>query len=84
MLLSKKCLPTDSIYNLCLGVAKESGIINTKSPSVEYLAEIKLETDDFQGSMVDVSEQIENRSDSSELSQHVDKFGENLSGTYCY
>ena len=31
-------------------------------------------------SMVDVSEQIENRSDNSELSQNVDKLDENVSG----
>ena len=34
--------------------------------------------------MVDVSEKIENNSDSSELSHNVDKFGENLSGSYYY
>ena len=70
---------------MLLGVTEESGRISTKSPSVEYQAEVKLETDDFQGSLVDASEQIENRSDSSELSQNVDKLGEHLSGTYyCY
>ena len=32
--------------------------------------------------MVDVSEHIKNRSDSSELLQNVDKFGENVTGSY--
>ena len=32
--------------------------------------------------MVDVSEQIENKSDSSELSQFVHKFDGNVSGRY--
>ena len=59
-------------------------MISTKPPSVEYQTEIKFEPDHFQGSMVDGSEQIENTTDNSELSQNVDKFGENLSGTYCY
>ena len=49
-----------------LGVTTESGIVNTKSPSAEYLAEIKLEPDNFVDSMVD----------------NVHEFGENLSGSY--
>ena len=67
-----------------LGVTTESGIVNTKSPSAEYLAEIKLEPDNFQSSTVDVSEQIENKSYSSDYSQNIDKIGENLSGIYYY
>ena len=34
--------------------------------------------------MVDVSEQIENKSDSTELSQNVDNLGVNVSGNFYY
>ena len=34
--------------------------------------------------MVDVSEQIEYKSDNSEISQYVDNICDNVSGSYCY
>ena len=42
---------------------------------------IKLEPDDFCGFTGDVSEKIKNSSDSSDLPQNVDKFGENVTGS---
>ena len=67
---------------LFIAVTKESDVITTKSTVNEHQDEIKLEPDYFYGSMVDVSEQIEDKSDSSELSQNVDKLSENISGRY--
>ena len=58
--------------------------VSTKQSSIGDGAEIKLESDDFHDSMVDVSEQIENKSDSSVLSQNVEKFSENVSGSLNY
>ena len=48
------------------------------------LLDIKVESDDFHDSMVDVSKQIENNSDNSELSQNLDKFDENIASRYYY
>ena len=59
----------------------ESDKISTKLPSDQDLTVIKLEPDDVHESMVDISEQIENKSDDSELSQNVDNFGENVAGS---
>ena len=59
----------------------ESDKISTKLPSDQDLTGIKLEPDDVHESMVDISEQIENKSDDSELSQNVDNFGENVAGS---
>ena len=69
---------------LFVAVTKESDKITTKSSVNEYQGEIKLEPDDFYGSMVDVSEQNEDESDSSDLSQNINKIGENVSGRYYY
>ena len=77
-------LAYDSYSNLFIAVTKESDEISTKSPSNEDILEIKLEPDDFCNSIVNVSEQIENNSDCTELAQNVDKFGGILSGSYCY
>ena len=59
----------------------ESDKISTKSTSNKNVAEIKLELDDFNSSMVDefnncmVSAQIENNCKISELLQNIDQFG---------
>ena len=62
----------------------ESDKINTKSSYVESIPNIKLEPDNFHDSMVDVSEQTENTCNSSESSQNVHKFPENVLGNYYY
>ena len=67
-------------HHLFVAATKESDKITTKSSNNEDGAEIKLEPDEFHDSMVDVSEQIENKSGSSELSPNVVKFDENVSG----
>ena len=48
------------------------------------MTEIKLEPDDFQESIVNISEQTEATSDSSELSQNIDKYCRNKTGKFCY
>ena len=65
-------LAYDSYSNLFIAVTKESDEISTRSPSNEDILEIKLEPGDFCNSIVNVSE------------QNVDKFGDILSGSYCY
>ena len=74
-------LTPDSNSKLLVDITKESDKLSTKS-SIKYLAENNLDSDDFHGSMVDVSDQIKNNSDSFELLQNVEQFGENVSGTY--
>ena len=54
-------------YKIFVAVTKESDKIITKSTSNEDVPEIKLEPDGFHDSMVDVSEGIDNNSDSFEL-----------------
>ena len=78
------CLITNCNSNFCIDVTKESNKIRTKPSSNEDSTEIKLEPDDLNDSMVDASEQIENKSDSSELSQNVEIFDEHLSGNFYY
>ena len=58
--------------------------MSARSSSNEGIVVIKLEPDDLHDSMVDVSEQIENNSDTSELLQNVDKCCENESDSYYY
>ena len=48
--------------------------ISTNLSSNEDIVEIKFEPDEFHDSINDIPEQIENKSDSSELSQNVEKF----------
>ena len=48
------------------------------------MTEIKLEPDDFQDSIVNISERIEATSDSSELSQNIDKSCKSKTGKFCY
>ena len=48
------------------------------------MTEIKLEPDDFQESIVNISEQTEATSDSSELSQNIDKSCKSKTGKFCY
>ena len=80
------CLATDNQSTLFIAESntKESDKFSAKSLSNEDISEFKLEPDDFYDSMVAVSEQIENNSVSSELSQNVEIFGENVSGSYYY
>ena len=58
--------------------------ISTNLSVNEKFGKIKLEPDNFHDSMVDLSETIENNSDSSEVVQNVDKLCENVSGSYYY
>ena len=74
----------DSNCKLFIAVTMESDKISTKSSSVEDFPEIKLEPDDINDSMVDVSEGIENNSENSELLRNVGVVGLNVSGTYYY
>ena len=60
----------------------QSDEISTKSSYIENISEIKLEPGDVHDLMVDVSEQIDNKSDSSELSKNVDNISENVLGSY--
>ena len=48
------------------------------------MTEIKLEPDDFQDSIVNISEHTEATSDSSELTQNIDKFCKSSTGKFCY
>ena len=77
-------LSPESNYELFIAVTAESHKFSTKFTSNEDVSEIKLEPDDFNGSMVDVSEQIENNFNCSELSENVHKFGENILGNSYY
>ena len=72
-----------SNYKSFIDLTEGSNKINTNSSSNEDGADIKLEPDDIHDSIVDVSEQIENNSVNSQLSQNVNTFGKNLSGNYC-
>ena len=60
-------------------VTENSENICTRSQSNEDIFEIKSEPKEVHDCM---SEQIENNSESSELSQKVDEFSENKSGSY--
>ena len=66
---------------LFIAVTEVTDRVSTKSPSDEDITDVKFEPDNFIDSMIDVSEQIENRSDSSILSQNVEKFGEAVTGS---
>ena len=76
-------LTLDSKSKLFIAVRKESQNISTKLSTIGDLLEAKLEPDEFHNSMVDVSKQIKNKSDSFELSQNVNNFDENVLGC-CY
>ena len=71
-------LVTDFINKIVLAVTTESQRVRTEAP-VDF-AEIKLEPDDMHDSTVDVSKQIGNNSDRTELTQHVDISGELRAG----
>ena len=75
------CLVYDNYSKLFIAVTKESDGISTRSPP-KNVFEIKLEQNDIHDSMVDLSEQIENNYDCTELSQNVHRFGEKVSGSY--
>ena len=47
------------------------------------LTEIKLEPDEFQESIVNISEQTEATSDSSELSQNIENSCKSKTGKFC-
>ena len=76
-------LATDSNCILFVAVANEFGKTSTKSSTNEDRTGIIIDPNDFHDSMVDVSEEIGNKSDNSKLS-NVDKFSEHLSGRYYY
>ena len=67
---------------LVVDVTKKSDKTSINSPCNENYAEINVQPYDFHDYMVDVSQQIENRYGSYELSQNIEKYGENLSGSY--
>ena len=75
-------LTPDSNSKLIVDVTKKSDTVSTNSRYNEDPTEIHVSSENIHDSMVDVSEQIANRSYSSELSQSVEKYGENLSGSY--
>ena len=81
-ILYVSCINVFINSKLFVAVTKESDKITTKSSVNEHQGEIKLEPDDFHGSMVDVSEEVEDKSDSSDISQNVNKISENVSGRY--
>ena len=67
-----------------MAVTEASDKVSVKPPSNEDAGKIKLEPNGFNDSMVDVSEQIEYKSDITELSQNVDNVGVNVSGNFYY
>ena len=75
-------LATDTNYKLFVAVTNECSETSNKSSTSENLDQVKLEPDEFHDSMVDISEQIENKSENYESSQNLGKFGENASGSY--
>ena len=84
LLVRSQYFTPDSNYISFIGVTKESDKISTKSSNEENFDEFILELGDLHDSIVDVPEQFENKSDSFELSQNVEKFGKNISGRYYY
>ena len=84
-MLVRSCnIAPGSNCKLFIAVTMESDKISTKSSSVEDFPDIKLEPDDLNDSMVDVSKQIENNSENTELLRNVDIFGQHESGIYYY
>ena len=81
MFIHSNYLVIDNHFKLFIAL-KEYNNTSNKSSSNKDGAEIKLEPEDVHYSMVDVPEQIENKSDSSELSQNVDIFREHVSGNF--
>ena len=76
------CLITNCNSKFFIAFTNNPDKISSKSSSNEDGTEFKLEPDDFHDCIVGAADQIENNSDSSELSQNVDKFGENVAGSY--
>ena len=56
---------------------------STRPLSKDYYVPIKVEPDDFHDSVLNVSEQIESTSNTSELSQTNDKYSLKKTGEFC-
>ena len=71
-----------SIYIYFKDETKSSSEVVIGNSVNNELTEIKLEPDDFQESIVNISEQTESTSDNSELSQNIDKFSNSKTGKF--
>ena len=72
-----------SEYIYILDATKNSSKVVIETSVNNELNEIKLEPDDFQDSILNISEQTEATSDTSELSKNIDSSCKSKTGKYC-